>query len=214
MTLQLIHMTARAVCVARIYGVRFALGVPLRVSYGNVLNSLSTLSALYRYFRARIRHEPLVWLKTDHAYPSRAALLSHKRPLEEILIGSDYLSERLLKLAQATKPEGIDLTAYLVEMSILTEEQLYEAMSLQTGLSLDRLDPRQVPVNVARSLPAWIAREWGVLPVRVEGGNLHVASTALPSDELHNMLQRHTRLRVRVQLVTPSNFDRLAEALL
>ena len=28
-----------------------------------------------RYSRARIRHEPLVWLKTEHAYPSRSALL-------------------------------------------------------------------------------------------------------------------------------------------
>lgn len=214
LTLQFIHLTARAACVAQIYGYRFALGVPLRMSYGNLLNSLATLSAIYRYLRARIHKKPLVWLKTEHAYPSRSALMMHKRPLEEILVGSNYMSEELLKLAIATKPQDCELTKYLVQMGILTEEQLYEAMSLQTGLSLDELFPEQVSREVARTLPARIAREWGVLPFRVEAGSLHVASTSFPSDELHTLLQKYTRLRVRIQLVTPSNFERLSNALL
>ena len=46
------------------------------------------VKAVRSYVRARIRHEPLVWVKTEHAYPSRSALVEHKRKLGEILIGS------------------------------------------------------------------------------------------------------------------------------
>jgi hypothetical protein len=42
------------------------------------------------YLRSRMRHEPLVWVKTEHPYPSRSALVEHKRKLGEILLGSAY----------------------------------------------------------------------------------------------------------------------------
>jgi adsorption protein B len=213
-TLQTFHLTARTLCVARIYGTRFALGVPFRVLYGNLVNSLAALSAMHRYFRARLRGELLVWVKTDHAYPSRAALLSHKRPIEEILVGSNYISTNLLRLAQATKPDGVELTEYLREWDLLTEEQLYRALSLQTGLVMGELDPHRISLDVARIFPSRVAREWKVLPFRVEGGNLHVASPRLPSDALHSTLQKHTRLRIHVQLVTPTHFERLVKRLL
>jgi hypothetical protein len=76
------------------------------------------------------------------------------------------------------------------------------------------IDPSQVPRHVARALPAKIVREWSVLPVRIEAGSLHLASPNFPTDELEQALRRHTRLQIRVQLVTPSNFRRLAETLL
>jgi len=214
LTLQIVHMSARGACVARIYGVRFALGVPIRLVYGNLLNSVATLAALTRYATARVRRQPLVWVKTEHAYPSRAALLPHKRPLGEILVGSGYLTAEQLEAARATKPAGMLLGQHLVNRGLLTEEELYEALSLQMGIDLGVIDPSQVPRHVARALPAKIVREWSVLPVRIEAGSLHLASPNFPTDELEQALRRHTRLQIRVQLVTPSNFRRLAETLL
>ncbi|MCW5981027.1 MAG: glycosyl transferase family protein [Bryobacteraceae bacterium] len=212
--LQVIHTTARMACVGRIYGLLFALGVPFRMIYGNLINSLATVWALFRYGRARLRRQPLVWVKTDHAYPSRAALLTHKKPLEDILVGSGYIPEKLMRLARAAKPEGIDIGEFVLEAGLLTEEQLYEAMSLQTGLSLLDVPPEQVPRRIARTLPSSVVRKWRVLPVRVENGHLHLASPRFPSDELHQVLRKYTRLKVRMELVTPTNFQRLAEQLL
>ncbi|MGA2186395.1 MAG: glycosyl transferase family protein [Bryobacteraceae bacterium] len=57
----------RMYCVSRFYGWRFAALVPVRVVCANYINAVATFSALWRYGRARLRGEPLVWLKTDHA---------------------------------------------------------------------------------------------------------------------------------------------------
>ena len=83
-----VRVAVRMACVARVYGVLFALGVPVRAVYANALNAAATFNAVARYAIARLRHRPLKWLKTDHAYPNRAALLAHKRKLGEILVGS------------------------------------------------------------------------------------------------------------------------------
>jgi adsorption protein B len=214
LALQIIHLVTRGACVARIYGLRFALGVPIRLVYGNLLNSFATALALSRYVAARLCHQPLVWVKTEHAYPSRAALLPHKRRLGEILVGSGYLAAEQLERARATKPRGILLGQHLVASGLLTEDELYEALSLQLGIDLGVIDPDQVPRNVARALPARIVREWHVFPVRIESGNLHLVSPDFPTEELQRTLRRHTRLEIRVQLVTPANFRRLADALL
>ena len=91
--MQIVQTSIRMVCTGRLYGIIFALGVPLRALCANWINTVATLRAISGYLRSRIRHEPLVWLKTEHAYPSRNALMEHKRKLGEILVGSAYLDE-------------------------------------------------------------------------------------------------------------------------
>src|SRR5579863_4625129 len=90
LALQILRTGIRMACCGRVYGWVFALGVPLRSVYANALNSVATLNAVSIYARARLRGEPLKWLKTDHAYPTRAALLSYKRRLGEILVASGH----------------------------------------------------------------------------------------------------------------------------
>ena len=121
------------------------------------------------------------WLKTDHAYPNRAALLAHKRKLGEILVGSGALAARALKDALETQPPGVLLGEHLVHGGHLTEESLYQALSFQQGLPIGRVEPRSVPIHVAHALPEHVVREWGVLPFRVAEGGLFVASAKLPT---------------------------------
>jgi bacteriophage N4 adsorption protein B len=85
---QILRMAVRMTCVARVYGMVFALGVPLRLPYANLLNAAATVRAVAHYVYARMRRIPLRWVKTEHSYPTRAALLVHKRPLGEILVGT------------------------------------------------------------------------------------------------------------------------------
>jgi len=210
----LLQLVTRMVCVARIYGWRFAVGAPLRLIYGNWVNALSTSMALMTFLRAWWLREPLRWVKTEHLYPSRAALIPHKRPLEEILLQLGYATPDQLAFAQRTKPPGVRLAEYLVHIGMLTEEELYEVLSLQLGLALGRIEPHEVRKDVARCLPLHVIRKWNVLPVKIEAGELHLASPDLPTEELHEELRRFTRLEIRVQLVTPVNFKRLADALL
>jgi adsorption protein B len=210
----LVNMSVRFACVADVYGVGFAVWTPLRSAFGNLLNSVATFRAICMYSRARLSGRPLVWVKTEHAYPSRAGLLPHKRPIGEILTGSGYLTPERLGTALMEKPRGVPLLQHLVGTGALSEEEAYEALSLQLGMALGEIDPAAVGRNVARSLPERVVRKWQVLPVKIEAGNLHVACPAVPSEEMQDALRQFTSLEIQVQLVTPANFRRLAEALL
>jgi adsorption protein B len=209
-----VQTAIRMGCVARVYGPAFALGVPLRVPWANYINAAATIRALYRYFRARARNEPLVWLKTDHNYPSRSALLGHKRKLGEILVGSAYVTQTELNEALETKPRGLRIGEHLVALGKLSEEDLYEALSLQQSLPLGRVEPVQVNANVARSLPRDVIRGWKVVPFRIAAGSMFLASPEIPTDQLSETLRGFTRMGLRFQLVTPGNFEELTSALL
>lgn len=212
--IQIIQTSVRMGCVTRLYGPLFALGVPFRTVCSNWINSVATGQAVWRYFRSRFRHEPLIWLKTEHAYPSRNALMEHKRKLGEILVGSSYVSERDLERALHRQPSGVRLGQYLMQLGKISEDELYEALSLQQSLPLGRLEPQAVSRKVARALPRHVVRDWRVLPYRISSGSIFLASPEIPTDELNRVLRGFTRLSVRFQLVTPRNFEELTSALL
>lgn len=200
--------------VGRIYGWRFALGVPIRAGWANWINFVSTADALWRYAVARARSQPLVWVKTEHAYPSRSALVTHKRTLEEILVSSAYVGAEDLERARASQPDGAGIGDYLVRLGILSEDDYYEALSLRDNVPLERLDASTIPRRVSRALPAHFVRQWRVLPFRIDHGDLFLAGPELPNGEFQKALRKLTRLGVRFQLVTPSNFEKLREELL
>jgi adsorption protein B len=214
MLVQIIQSGVRMVCAGRLYGAIFALGVPLRALCANWINSVATLRAFSQYLRARIRHEPLVWLKTEHAYPSRNALMEHKRKLGEILVGSLYLDEDDLNKALAAQPAGQRIGEYLVKLGKLSQDELYEALSLQQSLPAGRLEPLDINTNIARALPKHVVRDWRVLPFRIAAGSMFLASPEIPTDELSRTVGRFTRLALRFHLVTPANFQELADSLL
>lgn len=211
---QFLRIAVRMTCVARVYGIVFALGVPLRLPYANLLNAAATVRAVVRYGYARMRGLPLLWVKTEHSYPTRAALLAHKRPLGEILVGSGYLNAATLHSALAACPPKTRLGEFLVESGGLTEEALYEALSLQQGLPLMHVEVREVLLNVARALPERVVREWRVLPFQVAEGSLLLASPELPTPQRTAAVRSFTSLEIRFHLVTPSQYRHLVDALL
>ncbi len=214
LALQVLRAVIRMCCVGRIYGVVFALGVPIRAVCANALNSAATFQALGRYATARALGRPLKWLKTEHAYPNRAALLAHKRKLGEILVGAGHLTPAMLAAALESLPQSMRLGEHLVNSGQLSHENLYEGLSLQQGLPIARLDARLVPSGIARALPEKIVRDWKVLPFRVAEGNLFVASPEIPTPETNRALRQFTALELRFHLVTPAEFKSLTDALL
>jgi bacteriophage N4 adsorption protein B len=211
---QIVRMVVRIGCCKRIFGGWFAIWAPVRTVYGNLLNTCATVCALARYSYARLRGRPLKWLKTEHAYPNRAALVGNHRRLGEILVGSGYLSRETLETALAACPRGVRLGEYLVSSGALTEEMVYEALSLQQGLPVIDVQPSEVSQQVARALPERVAREWRVLPFKVAEGKLHVAAPEPPSVSLSDTLRGFTSLEIRFHLMTPSAFETLTVALL
>ena len=214
LALQILRLGVRMLCVGRIYGFMFALGVPVRAVYANALNTAATVQAVARYTWARVRGQPLKWLKTEHAYPARAALLAQKRKLGEILVSSGSVPAAELASALAEQTPGMRLGEYLVGSRKLEMEALYQALSFQQGLPIAQVEPDAVPWPVAHALPEHAIRQWQVLPFRVAEQNLFVASPEAPGTETLTALRAFTSLEIRFHLVTPAEFERLSKALL
>jgi hypothetical protein len=209
-----VRIAVRMGCVAPIYGWKFACGAPLRIFWGNFINFLATASALRRYAAARRRKQAPAWLKTEHVYPSRAALAGHKQALGEVLVRACYVSKRQLEEALSTQPPALRLGEHLMELGYLTEQQLYEGLSLQQNVKLAALHEVEVPVRLARGLPAEVMRRWRVLPFRVRDGKLHVAGPELPGEELQSQIRDMTHLDLRFHFITPTDFQKLEVRLL
>jgi adsorption protein B len=210
LSLQVFHTFIRAACSARIYGIRFACGVPLRILVANWMNCFATILAICNYTTAKIRGQPLRWAKTEHAYPNRAMLMTEHRRLGEILTGSLWITPAQLEDALSSKPLGRRLGEHLVLLGLISEQDLYTALSLQNNLPLGKPDQHTVSVPVTRALPAAMARKWSILPFRIAAGELYVAGSELPVDEMHTAIRQFSSLEVRFQLVTPTEFAELA----
>jgi len=208
------QMGVRALCSRRIYGWRFAMGVPVRALVGNWLSCAATARALVLYGEAKLRGHPLVWIKTEHAYPNPAALVAEIRPLGQILVGSQFVTQADLDGALALKPAGERVGEYLVRSGKLTEAELYLALSLQQNLPLAAPDASEISEPATHAIPAEVSRRWRVLPFQVVEGQLFVAGPELPSDEMTEDLQRCSKMQVRFHLVTPTDFEKLARVYL
>jgi adsorption protein B len=203
----------RVGCVARVYGWRLALGAPLRIFWANWLNSCATVSALGRYLGARARRRPLAWLKTEHRYPSRAALMNHKRRLGEVLVSCGRLTEREVETALSSKPPHLRLGEHLVTTGRLSAEDVYEALGRQQNLPFERLEPAGVRGWAPAALPASVARRCRVVAFTIEPGRLYVAGPELPSEDVERELRLATGLEIRYHLITPANLEALSRAL-
>ncbi len=201
-----VRLAVRMHSASRVYGWRFAAGAPLRLIWGNGLNCMASIRAVVVWAGCRLAGKPLQWAKTDHMYPSRSALHGAKRPLSELAAGLGYGDSARLAQVRAALESGVDEGARLLEEGVISEEELYHALSVQQSLPRVKLAPGSVPVRVMRTLPEELQRALRVLPFRIENGHLDLASLVVPTDEMQAALERFTRLRIRFHLITPSEY--------
>jgi bacteriophage N4 adsorption protein B len=204
----------RIVCVNRIFGMRFALATPIRVVVANFVNSVATFRALNRFALAKLRGLPLVWVKTEHAYPCQSALVRRAIRLGELLVDHGYMTRDEMQRALLTKPAHLRLGEHLVACGYLDEQTVYEVLSLQQLLPQIRIEPASVRRAIARSLPARVAIELQLIPFKVDLGRLFVAGPEVPTAATRQKLQRFTSLEVEFHLVTPANYRELAKEFL
>jgi adsorption protein B len=69
LSIAILQTGIRTQSAARIYGWRFAAGVPLRTLWGNAVNFAATATALGEFWSARWKGRGLLWRKTEHTYP-------------------------------------------------------------------------------------------------------------------------------------------------
>jgi adsorption protein B len=198
----LAQVAMRSWCSGRIYGGRFAAATPLRAMWGNVINFVATVAALRQFLGARVRHHAIAWRKTEHVYP--------RSRLGEILVRMRAITAGELEAAVPEVPKGSRLGEFLVESRGLSEDALYCALSLQSGIPAEPVTCRDVDRLATRIFPVETARRWKIVPYRVESGQVHVAVGDLPSRELTRKLAGLSTLTLRFSLVRPAQFAQLS----
>jgi len=198
----LVQMAVRAWCGARIFGWRFAAAVPVRVLWGNVVNCVATLAAVWQFAAARAHSRSMVWRKTDHVYPPPR--------LGEVLVRMQVLPMGEVEEAALSLPKGMRIGEYLIQLQKLSEENLYHALSLQSGIPSGAVGNHEVDRVATRALPAEAMRRRQVLPYRMETGKLQVLTPDVPSAELMRELAGLSSLEIRYRLAPPAEFAELA----
>jgi hypothetical protein len=133
-----------------------------------------------------------------------------RKLLGEILTGSQWITPEQLAAAVASRQPGERLGECLVKQSLISEGDLYAALSLQNNLPLGKPDENIVSIPVTRTLPAAVSRRWRAIPFRISAGELYLAGSELPHEEMEKEIRLFSSLELRFQLVTPSEFDELA----
>jgi bacteriophage N4 adsorption protein B len=207
------RLTMRMCYTGRIFGLTFALGVPLRQFHLNFINCFASLGALWQYANARWHKRPLVWLKTDHAYPHVAVLAPLGKDLSEVLVSSGYLTEEMMRSAQTEMRSDAFLAQFLLTRGMVSEEEICKAISRQSGMPFSHVEAARTKARVARILPLHVEKRFGVIPFNVKAGRLFVAGARVPPLSFYEELKSFTRLPVDFHLVTKRNYEELKELL-
>ncbi len=211
MSLQCLRLSLRMLCVGRIFGPLFALGVPMRSFHANLLNCFASLRATWRYFLAKRDKRQLVWQKTEHAYPTHATLAEHRRDFDEIMVHCGFISQEDLAEARRDMPEDADLGEYLYAQGLISDEDLCRAISLFSGVPTGRFAAAGVKKGVSRTLPAHLAHRFSIIPVDMQAGHLIVAGTQAPAPGTLEAIKSFTLLAVDFQLITQQNYSELRD---
>ena len=205
---------AAAACTGKVYGWGQALTLPLRAPWTNLINCCAVFQAWRMFLPALARGRGIGWRKTTHAYPDRRQRAAGQARLGEILVMQGRVSREAIRTALRSQPLSERLGDYLVRRRLLSEDDLYRALSLQHGLEFERVEPREVDANALQSMPRDLAASQCLIPFRRrQSGDLAFASPELPNESLLRTLGRYHRFDPRLVLITPTDYHSLASRL-
>jgi type IV pilus assembly protein PilB len=134
------------------------------------------------------------------------------RSLGEILVASGVLSQEGLREALAYQRNGgISLPEALAALGLVDELSVARALAKEQGLPFVDLDKGRVPEEVLALLPAELARQQGLLPVKQHQGKLVVAVDDPMKRILADQLEFTIGMPVVCALAAPSALKRALE---
>lgn len=132
-----------------------------------------------------------------------------KRRLGDILTEMNLIAEADLKKAlDLGREKGLRLGAALIELGMLTEDQILWALAEQMGLSFIRVTEEQVAPEVVRLVPEEMSRRHGVLPLIRIGNELTLAVNDPLEDALFADIARLISGEVRICLAKAADITR------
>ncbi|MEB5924142.1 cyclic di-3',5'-guanylate-activated glycosyltransferase NrfB [Franconibacter daqui] len=165
----------RVIFVTVYYGLGQGLLSVIRLFWGNLVNFMAN----WRAIRQVIQHgDPrrVAWDKTTHDFPSVTGETRALRPLGQILIAHQIITEAQLEQALMNRIPGLHLGGSLMLQGVITSTQLAQALAEQNGVRTESIDAWEIPVALIAKVPASIALRYAILPLRIVRGVMVLAS--------------------------------------
>ena len=132
-----------------------------------------------------------------------------RKKLGEILIQAGVIDEPKLRSALAEQARwGGPLGRILVDMRIITEEALVQALSHQLNFPAVKIDERKIPQQALELVPVELCEQHGLIPFALTGKFLDVAMADPTNLGIIDELRIRTRLNVRAYLAGPKSIER------
>lgn len=123
--------------------------------------------------------------------------MAYKR-LGDLLIAAGTITPEELDMGlQRQKETKERLGAALISAGIITEAELIEALRLQLGIEYIDLSKTTIPISLAQVVPKNIAKQFQVVPVRMERDELYLAM----SDPMNFYAIEEVKKAVRKKIV-------------
>lgn len=169
------RMLQRVYFVSSYYGVKQGLLSIPRLLWGNLVNFLANWRAIRQIIKTGDPRR-VAWDKTTHDFPSIGGDSRDQRSLGEMLVEHGAVTTTELREAELHRIDGLQLGSSMIHKGVITAEQLAHPIAEQIGVSCESVDPTRLPPEMLDLLPANIALHYAVVPLRVEGGALILAS--------------------------------------
>ena len=135
-----------------------------------------------------------------------------KLMLGELLVGAGLVTEEgVLTALRGQRASGLPLGHYLVRSGMLAEDQLVRVLSQQLAVPVVDLDAITPHEDALQKVSMAVARANAVVPYRLEGRVLTVATADPTRDEVADELRVSSHCDVRFTLATPAASDRALE---
>lgn len=132
-----------------------------------------------------------------------------RKRLGEILVQAGVLSEAQLRAALGEQRRwGGPLGRILVDMKLINEEAMVQALSHQLNFPTVNLDQRKIEMAVLDLIPGELGEQHAVVPFNVQGKFLDVAMSDPTNLGIIDELRIRTRMNVRPYLAGPKMIER------
>jgi hypothetical protein len=136
-------------------------------------------------------------------------VMTNKQRLGELLIQQELVSQDTIDQALRTQVSGNRRLGHiLVRMKAITDDQLAETLSSQLDIPICDIASKFSP-EVTGTVPRYLCRQYGVLPLALKSNNILQLAMADPADEeARNDLENYTGKVIEPYLARHSDIDR------
>lgn len=132
-----------------------------------------------------------------------------RKRLGEILVQAGVLNESGLRAAlQEQRRWGGPLGRILVDMGLVPEDTMVQALSKQLNLPMVRLEQQQIPQSVLELISGEMASNHSMIPFNLDGKFLDVAMSDPTNLGIIDELRIRTQLNVRPYLAGPRSISK------